>query len=57
MTVPSILVDCYIGAWSDVVGRKYTLLMPPVGAIAGTAVYIVKGEGQQKKLLNSELHD
>ena len=43
MTVPSILVDCYIGAWSDVVGRKYTLLMPPVGAIAGTAVYIIKG--------------
>ena len=43
MTVPSILVDCYLGAWSDVVGRKYTLLMPPLGAIAGTAVYIVKG--------------
>ena len=57
MTVPSILVDCYLGAWSDVVGRKYTLLMPPVGAIAGTAVYIVKGEGKQMKLLNSELHD
>ena len=44
MTVPSIVVDCYLGAWSDAVGRKYTLLAPPVGAIAGTAVYIVKGK-------------
>ena len=44
MTVPSIVVDCYLGAWSDVLGRKFTLLMPPIGAIAGTAVYIAKGE-------------
>ena len=43
MTVPSIVVDCYLGAWSDVLGRKFTLLMPPIGAIAGTAVYIAKG--------------
>ncbi len=43
MTLPSIVVDCYLGAWSDTIGKKYTLLMPPIGALLGSIVYIIKG--------------
>ena len=39
--LPSIVVDCYMGSWSDVVGRKVTLILPPIGAFLGNIVYIV----------------
>ncbi|TRY67127.1 hypothetical protein TCAL_13873, partial [Tigriopus californicus] len=39
MVLPSIVVDCYMGSWSDVFGRKPTLLLPPFGAFLGALVY------------------
>eukprot|EP00095_Tigriopus_kingsejongensis_P003106 maker-scaffold428_size174301-snap-gene-0.23 protein:Tk03106 transcript:maker-scaffold428_size174301-snap-gene-0.23-mRNA-1 annotation:"hypothetical protein DAPPUDRAFT_328004" len=39
MVGPSILVDCYMGAWSDIFGRKPPLLLPPLGALLGGLVY------------------
>ena len=48
MTVPSIVVDCYLGSWSDLFGRKFTLVLPPLGALFGSIVYCVMGEGVQK---------
>ena len=44
MVVPSILVDCYMGSWSDKIGRKVTLTLPPTGAFLGNLVYIVLGK-------------
>jgi hypothetical protein len=31
MVLPSIVVDCYMGSWSDIFGRKVTLTLPVVG--------------------------
>jgi hypothetical protein len=44
MMLPSIFADCFLGAWSDAFGRKYTLLMPPIGALVATIIYIIKGD-------------
>ncbi len=44
MVLPSLAVDCYLGAWSDRVGRKATLVLPPIGAAAASIVYCLMGE-------------
>lgn len=44
MVLPSIVVDCYMGSWSDVFGRKPTLLLPPFGAFLGALVYCYMGK-------------
>jgi len=31
MVLPSIVVDCYMGSWSDLFGRKVTLTLPVLG--------------------------
>ncbi len=40
MLVPSIVVDCFLGSWSDIFGRRITLVLPPIGAFLGNFVYI-----------------
>lgn len=44
MVLPSIVVDCYMGSWSDVFGRKLALVLPPIGAFLGTIVYILQSK-------------
>ena len=56
MTIPSILVDCYLGSWSDLFGRKVTLMLPPLGSALGTLVNMIvgkdKNEMEWKRTLN-----
>lgn len=44
MTIPSIIVDCYLGSWSDLFGRKVTLTLPPLGSALGSLVYLILGK-------------
>ena len=41
MFLPSLLVDCLMGSWSDLFGRTVPLYLPSVGGILATIVYIV----------------
>jgi len=39
-TIPSILVDCFMGGWSDLFGRKMPMYLPSVGGVLGSVVYL-----------------
>jgi len=40
-TLPSLFVDCLMGSWSDLFGRKMPMYLPSIGGILATIVYIV----------------
>jgi len=40
-TVPSLVVDCFMGSWSDIFGRTVPLYLPSVGGLLATVVYIL----------------
>jgi len=40
-TVPSLLVDCFMGSWSDIFGRTVPLYLPSVGGLLSTVVYML----------------
>jgi len=40
-TIPSLFVDCLMGSWSDLFGRKMPMYLPSVGGLLATIVYIV----------------
>ena len=37
----SLFVDCLMGSWSDLFGRKMPMYLPSVGGLLATIVYIV----------------
>lgn len=39
----TLLSSSYVGSWSDIFSRKYTMLIPPVGSIFATIVAILNG--------------
>ena len=39
--LPSLLVDCLMGSWSDVFGRRFPLFFPAVGGILSSIVYLL----------------
>jgi len=39
--VPSLLVDCLMGGWSDVFGRKLPMFLPGVGGVLSSTVYLL----------------
>lgn len=40
-SVPGLLMDCIMGSWSDVFGRKMPICLPSVGGFLATIIYIV----------------
>jgi len=40
-TLPSLFVDCLMGSWSDLFGRKMPMYLPSVGGLLATIVYVV----------------
>jgi len=40
-TLPSLFVDCLMGSWSDLFGRKMPMYLPSVGGLLATVVYVV----------------
>jgi len=40
-TLPSILMDCFMGGWSDIFGRKMPMYLPSFGGVLGNIVYIL----------------
>lgn len=41
LAVPSIVTAQFLGSWSDTYGRKIPMLLPPVGAMFASLLYIV----------------
>lgn len=41
LSVPSIFSSAYIGSWSDRYSRKLPLILPPLGNVFGSLVYII----------------
>ena len=39
--LPSLLVDCFMGGWSDMFGRKLPMFLPAVGGVLSSIVYIL----------------
>ena len=39
-TLPSLIMDCLLGGWGDLFGRKFVLFLPSIGGLLGSAVYI-----------------
>jgi len=39
--LPSLLVDCFMGGWSDMFGRKLPMFLPAVGGLLSSIVYIL----------------
>jgi len=40
-TLPSLVVDCLMGSWSDLFGRKMPMYLPSIGGLLATIVYVV----------------
>ncbi|XP_045613412.1 proton-coupled folate transporter [Procambarus clarkii] len=41
LAVPSIVTAQFLGSWSDTYGRKIPMLLPPVGAMFASLLYII----------------
>ncbi|KAK3870690.1 hypothetical protein Pcinc_024110 [Petrolisthes cinctipes] len=41
LALPSIITAQFLGSWSDTYGRKIPMLLPPVGAMLSSVVYVV----------------
>ena len=39
--LPSLLVDCFMGGWSDMFGRKLPMFLPALGGVLSSMVYIL----------------
>ena len=39
--LPSLLVDCFMGGWSDMFGRKLPMFLPALGGVLSSIVYIL----------------
>ena len=39
--LPSLLVDCFMGGWSDMFGRKLPMFLPALGGLLSSIVYIL----------------
>jgi ABC-type phosphate/phosphonate transport system permease subunit len=42
--VPSLFVDCLLGSWGDYFGRKLPLIIPSVGQLLATIIYLLMSE-------------
>ena len=39
--IVSLVVDCLMGSWSDLFGRKMPMYLPSIGGLLATIVYVV----------------